>query len=45
MEIGMAIFFTALVIGILFFECTKIGRKITDYAVQKIIEDFEDLED
>lgn len=45
MEIGMAIFFTALVIGILFFECTEIGRKITNYAVKKIVEDFEDLED
>ena len=45
MEIGMVIFFATLVIGILFFEGTKIGRKITDYAVKKIVEDFEDLED
>lgn len=45
MKIGMAIFFIALAIGIWFFESTKIGRKITDYAVKKIVEDFEDLED
>ena len=45
MEIGMAIFFVALAIVIWFFEGTKIGRKITDYAVKKIVEDFEDLED
>lgn len=45
MEIGMAIFFVVLAIGIWFFEGTKIGRKITDYAVQKIVEDFEDLGD
>ena len=45
MEIGMAIFFIALAIGIWFFEGTKIGRKITDYVVQKIVEDFEGLED
>lgn len=44
MEIGMAIFFATLVIGIWFFEGTKIGRKIADYAVKKIVEDFEDLE-
>ena len=45
MEVGMAIFFGALAIGIWFFEGTKIGRKITNYAVKKIVEDFEDLED
>ena len=45
MEIGMAIFFVVLAIGIWFFEGTKIGRKIIDYAVQKIVKDFEDLED
>ena len=44
MEIGMAIFFVALVIGIWFFEGTKIGRKIIDYSVKKIVEDWEDLE-
>lgn len=45
MEIGMAIFFVVLAIGIWFFEGTKIGRKIIDYAVKKIVKDFEDLED
>lgn len=45
MENGMAMFFVVLAIGIWFFEGTKIGRKITDYAVQKIVEDFEDLGD
>ena len=45
MEIGVTIFFVVLVIGVWFFEGTKIGGKIIDYAVKKIVKDFEDLED
>ena len=45
MEIGVTIFFVVLVIGVWFFEGTKIGRKIINYAVKKIVKDFEDLED
>ena len=37
MEIGILYFFTALVVGITFFECTKTGHKITDYIIKKIM--------
>ena len=37
MEIGILYFFVALVVGIIFFECTKTGQKITDYIIKKIM--------
>ena len=37
LEIGLLYFFVALLIGIIFFECTKTGQKITDYIIKKIM--------
>ena len=37
LEIGILYFFTALLIGIIFFECTKTGQKIADYIIKKIM--------
>ena len=37
MEIGLLYFFVALLIGIIFFECTKTGKKAIDYIIKKII--------
>ena len=37
MEIGILYFFIALLICIIFFECTKTGQKIADYFVKKIM--------
>lgn len=37
MEIGILYFFIALLIGVIFSECTKTGQKITDYIIKKIM--------
>ena len=37
MEIGLLYFFIALLIGIIFFECTKTGKKILNYLVSKMM--------
>ena len=37
LEIGILYFFAALLIGIIFFECTKTGQKIADYFIKKIM--------
>lgn len=37
MEIGILYFFIALVVGIIFFECTKTGQKIIEYFIKKIM--------
>lgn len=37
MEIGILYLLFAFLVGIVFFECTKTGQKITDYIIKKII--------
>ena len=37
MEIGILYFFVVLLVGIIFFECTKPGQKIADYFIKKIM--------
>lgn len=37
MEIGILYFFAVLLVGIIFFECTKAGQKIADYFIKKIM--------
>lgn len=37
MELGILYFFIALLIGIIFFECTKAGQKAINYIIKKIM--------
>lgn len=37
MEIGLLYFFIALLIGIIFFECTKTGEKLIEYLYNKFM--------
>ena len=37
MEIGILYFFAALLICVIFFECTKIGQKAINYIIKKIM--------